>query len=306
MRIWITRAAPEAEATAQRVRALGHEPVVASLLEVQAGGETPSLTGVGALAFTSRNGVRAFGALSAHRNLPIFTVGDATAEAARHAGFTEVVSASGDVEALAALIASPRGALNGEVLYLGPDEPAGDLVGALAAKGVAARSQVVYRTIPLALAEPPDAEVVLVHSAKAARRLAEDASVRAAAPMITALCISSAAARPLGGLGFREVLVAARPNEAAMLELLQGWAARQAPPRLFTPMFWIVIAFGLACIVAAILVARLGPQLFPARGDRPAAAHGSAASIPRKIGLKTSLPERAALAQPVERRIRNA
>ena len=83
MRIWITRAAPEAEATAQRVRALGHEPVVASLLEVQAGGETPDLAGVGALAFTSRNGVRAFAALSPERNLPVLTVGDATAQAAR-------------------------------------------------------------------------------------------------------------------------------------------------------------------------------------------------------------------------------
>ena len=306
MRIWVTRAEPEAEATARRLRTRGHSPLIAPVLAVRQLDRAPNLGDVGAIAFTSRNGVRAFGALSAQRNLPVFTVGDATAEAARDAGFTEVASASGDVAALAALIASRRGALNGEVLYLGPEQSAGDLVGALAGQRVAARRQIVYRTIPLALAEPPDAEVVLVHSAKAARRLAEDASVRAAAPKITALCISSAAAEPLGGLGFREVLVAARPSEAAMLETLRAWAARQKPPALFTPLFWIFIAFGLACIVAAILVARLGPQLFPARGDRPAAAHGSAASIPRKIGLKTSLPEGAALAQPVERRIRNA
>ena len=306
MRIWITRAQPEAEATAARVRGLGHEPVVAPLLALQPSGISPELIGVGALAFTSRNGVRAFAALSPERSLPVFAVGDATAQAARGAGFAEVASAGGDVAALAGLITGRRDSLYGEVLYLAPEEPAADLVGELAARGVAARAHMVYRTASVALAAPPDAEVVLVHSAKAAHCLAEDPAARAAAPSITALCISPAVAEPLHGLGFREVLVAASLGRAAMLELFQGWAARQAPLRLFTPLFWIVIALGVACIVAATLVAGLGPRLFPPRGDPPAGAHGSAASIPRKIGLKTSLPERAALAQPVERRIRNA
>ena len=64
-KIWITRAQPGADATAERVRALGHRPVVAPLLAVQPVlGAEPDLSGVGALAFTSANGVRAFTALS--------------------------------------------------------------------------------------------------------------------------------------------------------------------------------------------------------------------------------------------------
>jgi uroporphyrinogen-III synthase len=271
MRIWITRAQPEAQATADRVRALRHEPVVAPVLEVQPAGEAPDLAGIGALAFTSRNGARALAALCLERNLPVFTVGDATAAAAREAGFTEVVSASGDVASLVAVIAERRAALNGQVLYAAPEEPAGDLVAALAARGVPARAHTVYRTAPAEFAPPADVDVVLLHSAKAARRLADHPDLAAAAPTMTAICISPAAAEPLSGLGFREVLTASSPNESAMIEALRTWAAGQAAPRLYTPVFWIVIGFGLVCIIAAMLVAGLGPRLFPASARHPAA-----------------------------------
>ena len=284
MRIWITRAQPEADATALRIRALRHEPVVAPVLEVQPAGEPPDLAGVGALAFTSRNGVRAFAALSTRRDLPVFTVGDATAGAAREAGFSDVVSASGDVAALADLIAGPGARVKGQILYAAPEEPAGDLVSALAAHGVAARAQAVYRTAPADFAPPAEADVMLIHSAKAARRLAAHPDMAAAAPAITAICISAAAAGPLQGLGFREILVAPTPDEAALIETLHAWAAGQAPPRLYTPLFWIFVGFGLVCILAAMLVAGLGPRLFPAPARHPAAPAVQPLQIQRNPG----------------------
>ena len=67
-KIWITRAQPGADETAGRVRALGHEAVVLPLLTVETLPAELDLTGVGALAFTSANGVRAFGALTQERN----------------------------------------------------------------------------------------------------------------------------------------------------------------------------------------------------------------------------------------------
>lgn len=292
MRIWITRAQPEAEATALRLRALGHEPVTAPLLEVQPLGASVDLAGVAALAFTSRNGVRAFAAINAERGLKVFTVGDATAGAARGAGFTDVSSAAGDVAALAELIARGHAALDGVVLYLAPEEPAGDLAGALAAQGVPSRMQVVYRTRPAALASGARAEVdaVLIHSAKAARRLAQAPGLAEAAPLMTAICISAAAAEPLQGLGFRELVIAPQPTEDALIQALDAWAVRQAPIRLYTPLYWVFIGFGLVCIVAAVLVVGLGPRLFPARVKPPAPAHASAASIPRKFGLRPPSP----------------
>jgi len=108
--IWITRARPGAEVTARRVEALGFTALVDPLLEIRFLEPTVDLAGIAALAFTSANGVEAFARLSAARDLPVFAVGEATARAARSMGFAEPVSADGDVEALAALIARTIGA----------------------------------------------------------------------------------------------------------------------------------------------------------------------------------------------------
>jgi uroporphyrinogen-III synthase len=62
VRVWITRARPEAEATAARIAALGWTPLIAPLLEIRPLPAPLELEGVGALAFSSRNGVRALAA----------------------------------------------------------------------------------------------------------------------------------------------------------------------------------------------------------------------------------------------------
>ena len=116
-KIWITRAQPAADATAERVRALGHEALVAPLLAVRPlSGVEVDLSGIAALAFTSANGVRAFADLSGERSLRVFAVGAATAQAARAAGFKLVLSADGDVEALAEGLGQRRSELRGAVL----------------------------------------------------------------------------------------------------------------------------------------------------------------------------------------------
>lgn len=218
MRIWITRAEPGASRTADTLRALGHEPVVAPLLEVHALPGPIDLDGVAALAFTSANGVRAFADRSPERALPVFTVGDATAAAARNAGFAEVASASGDLDALADLIAAHAQRLSGTVLAPGPREPAGDLPRALAAQGVTARALALYETLPVV---PPrgmgPVDAVLIHSPKAAERLA---LVMGDKTGPAAYCISAAAAAPLAGRPFARVEWAARPDEDSLLALL--------------------------------------------------------------------------------------
>jgi uroporphyrinogen-III synthase len=320
MRIWITRAAPEAEATAERLRALGHEPLVEPVLEARAvSSAPPDLEGIGALAFTSRNGVRSFSVLSAERALPVFAVGAATAEAAREAGFSAVESADGDVAALAELIARRREGISGAVLYAAPETPAGDLVSALLAHGVTARAEVVYRTEPLEL--PAAAEqallqgrldAVLVHSARAAQALASYEALAHAAPSLELFAISEAASEPLRPLGFARVQAAPFPKEASLLKLLASPPAAGAPspgppmtapdpvqlsapvdpsaygrpPRLFTPLFWIVFGFGVLCIVAAVLVVRFGPKLFPAHPPAPAPAPAAAPALSASIDTR--------------------
>ncbi|THD58280.1 uroporphyrinogen-III synthase [Phenylobacterium sp.] len=224
-KIWITRAQPGAAVTAERVRALGHEAVVAPLLAVQPLADVQvDLVGVAALAFTSANGVRAFADLSAERALRVFAVGAATAEAARAAGFKLVLSADGDVEALAAGIGQRRGELRGAVLHPGALEPAGDLVRALEAQGVTARRLVLYETLPVTLAPEAAAQLVasdavLLHSPRAAQVLA--ALLKAhPAPALRALGLSKAVVRPLARAKVGPRVFPSMPLEGALLNLI--------------------------------------------------------------------------------------
>src|SRR5262245_272902 len=102
-RVAITRAQPGADETAARLRALGAEPVIAPLPTIAPCAFDTSVAGADALLFTSSNGVRVFPDVGGARAVPVLAVGDATAEAARGAGFSDVRSADGDVEKLAAL-----------------------------------------------------------------------------------------------------------------------------------------------------------------------------------------------------------
>ena len=230
LRLWVTRADPAARATAARLTALGHAPLVSPLLAIRRLKPRLDLAGVGALAFTSLNGALAFAALSTERGTPVFAVGDATAQAARAAGFAHVRSASGDVNALAALIAERHDPAAGAVLIAGAREPAGDLPGALEAVGIEVRTAALYAAVAapggrgLTALARGKLDGVLIHSPRAARRLADliaaDPALAAPVSVLEAFCISRAAAAPLRPLGLAHVAVAASPDEAALLSLL--------------------------------------------------------------------------------------
>lgn len=214
LRVWITRAQPGAQATAERLAAMGHEAVIAPLLVVRAVEAQVDLEGVAALAFTSANGVEAFARLCADRSLPAFAVGEATAQAARDAGFLQVQSADGDVGALGAMIAAAS--IDGAVLAPGARERAGDLPSAV--------PLTVYETIdcaPPADFDPESVDVVLVHSPKAGRALAAFLADHPA-PDLEAACISLAAAAPLAVTPLAALDAAAEPNEIALLSQLVG------------------------------------------------------------------------------------
>jgi uroporphyrinogen-III synthase len=223
MRVWVTRTRPGADATAARLRDLGHEPIVAPVLEVRILPSSVHLADIGALAFTSANAVDAFAAITAEgRTLPAFAVGDATAEAARRAGFDDVRSARGDVHALADLIASEGAAFLGAVLNPTAFEPTADLAALLAERDIDARIVPVYETAPVepseALATLASIDAALVHSPRAARRLA--GLVDPQTDMLFA-CISEAAAAPLRAAGHEKVRSAPFPDEASVLKLLE-------------------------------------------------------------------------------------
>jgi uroporphyrinogen-III synthase len=279
MKVWVTRAEPGAGETAKRLIELGHEPLVAPLLIVRRLVDAAlDLSDICALAFTSANAVRAFADLSDGRDLPVFAVGEATAAAARQAGFAQVHAGPSDVAALAAAIVERRTALHGAVLHASAAEPAGDLAGALQAAGVALRSVSLYQTVA---ADPPDpalrarlaeAQAVLLHSPKAARRLA---SLSPALDLSGAhlLGLSPACLAPLADMPAAGRCSVAAPNEADLLALLETLALQTRPRPVLSPLVWALLLFGALCILAGAtigLAIRPAPakHLLPApRGD---------------------------------------
>ncbi len=180
----------------------------------------PDLTGVATLAFTSANGVAAFAALTPDRTRPVFAVGDATAGAARAAGFARVQSASGDLDRLAALLIAQEPSV-GPLLVAGAREPAGDLPALLRGR-VEAKALPVYEAVETGAAAPAAFDAVLIHSARAARALA------ALGPFAgrTAVALSAAAAAPLGDRSGLEIRLAPTPDETALLAALGKPAPR--------------------------------------------------------------------------------
>lgn len=224
-RVWVTRAEPGAARTADRLTALGFTPLVVPLLTLaplpDALDAAPEPDAVVALALTSPNGVEAFAPLIPRfRNHPVFAVGDATAEAAHAAGFANVRSASGDIHALARLIAAE--APPGPLLAPGAREPAGDLPALLPDRPV--QRLPVYTAFETHTPAPETFDAVMLHSPRAARALAADLPLAAASGRV-AICISEAAAAPLRPFDFAEIRIADAPDEPAMLSALGKPAA---------------------------------------------------------------------------------
>jgi uroporphyrinogen-III synthase len=164
--------------------------------------------------------VDAFAELSTERGLPVFTVGDATAEAARARGFGAVRSAGGALGDLASLLIA--GALrDGVLLVAGALEPAGDLP-ALLEGHVRARTLPVYEAVETGVETPRSFDAVLLHSPRAARALRGRGRFSGA----RAIALSDAVARALGADSGLEISVATAPDEPALLEALGKPAPR--------------------------------------------------------------------------------
>ncbi|MEP6784138.1 MAG: uroporphyrinogen-III synthase [Sphingomonadales bacterium] len=205
MRVLIIRPEPGNSATAAAVRAMGHEPVCVPLFEVvPVAWDAPDPAKFDAIAMTSANAARHGGAtLDQYRHLPVFAVGEATAATARDAGFATISMATGDAAALGKT-------LSGRVLHLAGTDFRRISTDAY----VTVRS--VYAATPLDPVRPLDADIALVHSARAGERLALLALKRKSLKIIA---ISASAAQACGD-GWRQLDIPFAPHHDAMLECL--------------------------------------------------------------------------------------
>ncbi len=228
--ILITRPEPGASATAARLAALGFRPVVAPLLTIRRRApELPAATHLQAALVAS---VQALPALAAaHRGVPLYVVGDATAGAARALGFKTVISAAGDAAALATLVAAACRPAAGPLLLAAGRGRGEELAATLREAGFAVIRRSVYAAFPVARL-PAAAraglreariETALFFSGETAAtfvRLIGAAGLRTALLPVAAIAIGPAAAAALRPLPFRSVRVAVRPTEEAVLAKL--------------------------------------------------------------------------------------
>jgi uroporphyrinogen-III synthase len=229
MRLLVTRPEPDAARSADALRVRGHQVLVAPLLQTQMiaadfGGP------FAAILMTSANAARAAAAHPCAAELtalPALTVGARGAEAARAAGFTNVVSAEGALADLVRLAAQRFTA--GRLLYLAGEDRAGNLARDLSAHGMAVETAVIYRavareTLPDEIVDAIDRLDGVLHysrrSAETLLRLTERAGLHGAALNLAHYCLSGEVAVPLRQAGARRLHIAAHPDETALFALV--------------------------------------------------------------------------------------
>lgn len=229
--VLVTRPAEGARRTAERIRAMGHEALVAPVIEIRP--RMPARLFAGAapdhVVFTSAAAPAAIaehGDLDRLRGARVWVVGRRTAEAAQAIGL-DVHAVEPDFRHLVALMARELPPDEG-ILHLAGEDRTGDL------------AQVLERAVEIT--EVYRAAIVPALPCEAARCLAADGadavmhfSRRSAAAFfdlsdrcglgeharrLAHLCIAAGVADMASAQGSRRVFVAAQPEEDAMIDLI--------------------------------------------------------------------------------------
>lgn len=214
MRILVVRPQPGADATAARLQALGFEAVVHPLLETR-----PQLWALPAQApdaviLSSAAAVRLAGSQAAALNhLPAHAVGEATATAARAAGWGDVKAGPGTMQALLDDLA---GGLARRVLHLA----GADLTPVTVPPSLSLTRVTVYAASLQPLPGLPDVAAVLLHSPRTADHFASEWDRLGGKRANVQLFAISAATLAAAGSGWAQAQAAPEPSESALLAML--------------------------------------------------------------------------------------
>jgi uroporphyrinogen-III synthase len=305
MRVLVTRPKEDANALIAALAARGFETLVEPMLTVL---PAPGITGpldldaVQALLFTSANGVRALARLTERRDLPVFTVGDASAEVATAAGFAAVVSADGDVDDLARLAIDRLTPADGTLYQAAASRRAGDLKAALEAAGFTLRREVLYETVPatdfsanlrreLAAGGVAAATFFSPRTAETFAGLIEKLGLSGPCAGITALCLSEAVAAQLRKLNWRAMLIAELPTQDSLLDRLGELAASPSEASTpesdgMTPSQNVIAQFGgIRPMAGKLGVAVSTVQGWRERGAIPPRHHDRVREAARAVGI---------------------
>lgn len=208
--IAVLRPEPGNAATAARVESLGLVALRLPLFATHAVAWTPpDPMAFDALVLTSANAVRLAGpGLALLGSLPVHAVGAATADAANAAGLLVRTVGTGDAAALIETAATSG--VRRALFLCGRDHM-------LQPGGVIARAMPVYAADPVEVdVAPLSGAVALLHSARAARRLADIVDTAPGRAAIRIAAISPAVADAAAD-GWGAIIVAPQPTDAALI-----------------------------------------------------------------------------------------
>jgi uroporphyrinogen-III synthase len=208
-RVLVLRPEPGASMTVKRVRALGLDARAVPLFKVEpVAWQAPRPAGFDGLLLTSANAVRHGGdQLLKLLNLKVHAVGEATAAAARAAGFKVATTGEGGIDQLLGKMSASL-----RLLHLcGADRRSPEQAQQKITRTIVYRAQAIDRPNLCAV----DGSVALIHSPRAGRRFAELMLERSS---IIIAAISQATADAAGD-GWKAVEIAEQPTEDALLAL---------------------------------------------------------------------------------------
>lgn len=237
MRVLVLRDRGAADETAAALARLGHEALLAPVIDIEPTamplppGRFDALLATSRHAFTLGLDVQRWG-----KRLPVFAVGRRTAEAARAAGFDDVRIGAGDGEGLSTLVrlTLPRPA---RLLYLAGRDRKPTLEASLSGVGVKFEVTETYAAVPVD--RWPEAVVeslrrgavdAALHysrrSAELALTMSERLGIGDAFLLLHHACLSADVAEPLLTAQAFAVAVAAKPDQDSLLALLSdpSWA----------------------------------------------------------------------------------
>lgn len=230
--VLITRPAEDATSLADRLAAFGVDSLIAPMMEIAPlPGPALDTDGLAGFLVTSANGARALAARTDRRDLAAHAVGAASAETLRGLGFARVTAAGGDVDSLTAHVAEICRPGDGPLLHAAGSVTAGDLKGALAARGYAVRVEKLYEaravaTLPQAARDALTAgtlDGVMLYSPRTARIFADLVARAGLTPALAgldlfALSANVDAASP-GPWGARHV--SPSPDQESLLRMVR-------------------------------------------------------------------------------------
>lgn len=237
MRALVTRPRENAGSIAKVLAERDIEVLLEPLLDIRPIEHKPiELDGIQAILVTSPAGARALADAVPRRDVPVYAVGDATADILRDSGFEKVESARGDGEALATLVTERLSPKDGPLLYASGRTVAVDLTERLGTAGFEVRRVELYAARPAAALSEVTVSALrddridfaLFFSPRTAQtftRLVRDADVAEHCSRIRAFCLSRNVADSIKEVSWAGIEIADKPEQMALVDRIDAHIA---------------------------------------------------------------------------------